>query len=117
MFLDVEDLPSSARAVMSADDLRMLVQDAESRALLAAPCLTGALSDAQRAQVVAVIRGAIGRAADRVGRDDRQMSSGPFTIGPVPGSGEARALFWPTELDELRAICGRRGRAYVGWLA
>lgn len=117
MFLTVDDLPSATRAGMDTSDLALLVEDAESRALLAAPCLAGGLSEAQRAQVVAVIRGAVTRAVKRDGGDDRQMSSGPFTIGPPPGSGEPRALLWPSELEELRAICGRRGSAYMGWLA
>lgn len=117
MFLTVTELPDATRNGMSVGDLSLLVEDAESRALLAAPCLAGALTEAQRAQVVAILRGAIARAVERSGRDDRQMTSGPFSIGPLPGSNEPRALFWPSELDELRSVCSRRGRAYVGWLA
>lgn len=116
MFLTVSDLPDATRAGMSVADLELLVEDAESRALLAAPCLSLSLTETQRSQVVAVLRGAITRAAERSSRDDRQMTAGPFSIGPVSGATEPRALFWPSELDELRSICSRRGRAYVGWL-
>lgn len=117
MFLTVTELPEATRNGMSVGDLSLLVEDAESRALLAAPCLSGALTETQRAQVVAILRGAITRSVERSSRDDRQMTSGPFSIGPVPGSNEPRALFWPSELDELRSVCSRRGRAYLGWLA
>lgn len=119
VFLTVTELPSATRAALNEADLNLLIEDAQARALGAAPCLAGTLTETQRAQVVAIIRGAVSRAAERATRDDRQMSSGPFTIGPLPGSGsnEPRALLWPSELDDLRAICRSRGRAYVGWLA
>ena len=116
MFLTVDELPSPVRARMSDPDLVLLIEDAESRAMLAAPCLAGALSEGQRAQVVAVLRGAVSRAAKREGGYDQQMTAGPFTFGAPPGANEPRALFWPTELDEPRAVCGRR-RAHLGWLA
>lgn len=120
MWLTPGDLPSTARAAMSEADLAILIQDAEARALLAAPCLNGPISDAQRVQVVAVLRSAIGRVTERATRDDRQMTAGPFTVGSPVGERQSRALFWPTELEELRAICvggARRGRAKNGWLA
>lgn len=115
-FLKVGDLPSTVRQAVSDGDLALLLTDVSARAVAAAPCLSGPLTDGQRAQVVAVLRAAVGRYAERVSRDDRQMTSGPFSIGPVPGSGEPRALLWPSEVEELQSVCRRRGRAVVGWL-
>lgn len=115
MFLSVDELPSKARAASSDADLRILIEDAQARAVGVAPCLAGDLTEGQRAQVVAVLRGAVTRAATA---DDRQMSAGPFSIGPAQGS-QPRALLWPSEVEELQRVCaGRgRGRAVVGWLA
>lgn len=113
MFLSVGDLSSKARAAVSDADLAILIEDAQARAVGVAPCLAGDLTEGQRAQVVAVLRGAVTRAATA---DDRAMSSGPFTIGPSP-SAQPRTLLWPSEIEELQRVCaGRRGRAYVGWL-
>ena len=116
VFLTSGDLSPFTSA--TAEQLQVMITDVEASAVAAAPCLSdpSGLSDAQVAVVVATLRGAVLRWADYLTRDDRQMTAGPFSIGPVSGATEPRALFWPSELDELRSICSRRGRAYVGWL-
>ena len=119
-------------AFLTADDLALLtptapevlavmITDVEAQAVMAAPCLEheDALSLAARAAVVGILRGAVLRGADYLGKDDRQMASGPFTIGPAKGGDERKPLLWPSELSALQKVCtGRgKGRAYVGWLA
>ena len=121
-FLTFEDLAPFTSA--PADRLDVMIRDVEALAVRAAPCLgdPAGLSEQDRAAVVAVLRGAVLRWVDYVARDDRQMTSGPFTIGQATGSaGERKPLLWPTELTQLQAICAGvssgRGRAFLGWLA
>lgn len=120
MFLTVDDLSPFTAGVTDAQ-LVAMIDDVHALAANAAPCLSGDLSEAQRATVRAVLRGAILRWVDHVNRDDRQMSAGPYSIGPAPGlSGERKPLLWPTKIASLQDVCRGsvgRGRAYVGWLA
>lgn len=121
-FLTVEDLAPFTSAPPERVDV--MIRDVEALAVRAAPCLgdPAVMSEQDRAAVVAVLRGAVLRWIDYVARDDRQMTSGPFTIGQATGSaGERKPLLWPTELTQLQAICAGvssgRGRAFLGWLA
>lgn len=105
--LTVDDL--SPLTSLPADKLDVMIRDVEARAVSVAPCLAdpAVLSDTDLAAVVATLRGAVLRWADRVGRDDRQMTAGPFTIGPVPGqqTREATSLLWPSEVAQLQGVC------------
>lgn len=117
--LTVDDL--SPLTNLPADKLDVMIRDVEAFAVAAAPCLAdpAALSETDRAAVVATLRGAVLRWAENFGREDRQMTSGPFTIGPMPAqSHDRRPLLWPSEVTALAAVCsGARRRSYVGWLA
>lgn len=105
---------------LDADTLTSMIGDAYALAVAAAPCLAEGLGEAQTAAVRAILRGSVLRWAAQMTRDDRQMTAGPFSIGPTPGSGgERRPLLWPSDITELQGICtGRRGRggAFLGWL-
>lgn len=115
-YLTDADLPSHTRDKMSAADLRIAIEDAHARAVGAAPCLAGSLSEGDAAQVRAILRGVVSRHVERVTSSDRQMTSGPFSYGPAPGANEPRAMLWPSEVEELQDICGRAQRVRMGWL-
>lgn len=104
--------------------LQVIIADLEAFAVDAAACLgdPSTLTDAQRAAVVAVLRSAALRWAERAEGGDRQLTSGPFTYGPAPGhqSSEGRKpLLWPSEITSLQRIClgASRRKARMGWLA
>ena len=108
---------------LSDAQLQVIIADLEAFAVDAAACLgdPSTLTDAQRAAVVAVLRSAALRWAERAEGGDRQLTSGPFTYGPAPGqSSEGRKpLLWPTEITSLQRICSGASRrtARMGWLA
>lgn len=105
---------------VSDGQLAAMIADVEALAVQAAPCLTGPLSEAQAAAALAILRGAVLRWVDYLGRDDRQMAAGPFSIGPAAGSSERKPLLWPSEIADLQAVCrgsSGRGRSFLGWLA
>lgn len=111
--MSVADLSPLTKA--SDEALAVMIEDVEALAVAAAPCLSdpSALTDAQSATVRAVVRGAILRWADYTMRDDRQMTAGPYSIGPAAGSsGERKPLLWPTEIASLQEVCAAMsGRA------
>lgn len=112
--LTVDDL--SPFTNLPADKLDVMIRDVEAFAVAAAPCLAdpAVLSGTDVAAVVATLRGAVLRWVDHLGREDRQMTAGPFTIGPAPGqqSQDRRPLLWPTEVTALQGICAAiAGRA------
>ena len=106
MFLTVGDLSPLTKA---ADEvLALMIEDVEALAVDAAPCLSdqGLLTEAQVGAVRAVLRAAALRWADYSTRDDRQLTAGPYSIGPAQGSsGERKPLLWPSEITQLQAIC------------
>lgn len=117
-FLAASDLAAFTKATPAALD--EMIRDVEALAVLKVPCIADLTDPGAVAAVRAVIRGAVLRWADRATRDDRQMTSGPFTIGPTPGSGDrASPLLWPSELADLAAACATatKPRARMGWLA
>ena len=106
MFLSVADLSPLTSATDEA--LAVMIEDVEALAVDAAPCLAdpAMLTEAQAGAVRAVLRGAVLRWADYMTRDDRQMTAGPYSIGPAPGSsGERKPLLWPTEIASLQGVC------------
>lgn len=121
MFLEPGDLSPLTKA--SCEQLAIIIDDLEAAAVFAAPCLANpaGLSETQTGAVRALLRSAAMRWVDRVMGTDRQLVAGPFSAGSVPGSSEQRrTLWWPSEIQQLQAICsGRdqsRGRAVMGWL-
>lgn len=105
-FLTVADL--SPLTAASDEALAVMIEDVEALAVDAAPCLADStsLTEVQVSAVRAVLRSAVLRWADYTMRDDRQMTSGPYSIGPAPGSqGERKPLLWPTEIAKLQGVC------------
>lgn len=95
----------------AADDWR--ITDAEAMALLAAPCLSGDLDNRQTAAVRAVLRQALMRWKEVGSGAVTQQQVGPFGQS-VDTSSVRRGMFWPSELDQLRAICNGTGGATSG---
>jgi len=88
-----------------------MIKDAIAQAILAAPCLQheDQLTDAQRAQYKAILRGAIIRWDDAGsgGMVTMQDTAGPFGQTITTDSTRAhKGLFWPSEIELLRRICG-----------
>lgn len=126
MFITRTDLePFAVIAEAKAD---AMIADAESMAILTAPCLPGlvtapegetpeaaALRLAKLAAVKAILRGAILRWQDAGAGalQTRQEQIGPFgaqaTVTPL-----RKSMFWPSELEQLQGICasGEKGKAY-----
>ena len=89
------------------DDWR--IEDAEAKALLAAPCLSGALSAEQSAGLRAILREALMRWKDAGSGAVTQQQSGPW-MQSIDTRTERRGMFWPSELAELRSLCGTTER-------
>ena len=87
------------------DDWR--IEDAEAMALLAAPCLSGALSAGQSAGLRAILREALMRWKDVGTGAVTQQQAGPW-MQSIDTTKQRRGMFWPSELDQLRALCGTR---------
>lgn len=127
MFITKEDLePFAVIAAVKAD---AMIADAESMAILAAPCLPGMLTApedetpeaeatrlAKLAAVKAILRGALLRWND-VGSgavQAEQVTTGPFGIQQTVTPAARRSMFWPSEIEQLQGICssGEKGKAY-----
>jgi hypothetical protein len=97
-FADIDEAKASA-----------MIADATAQAILAAPCLAepANLTDHQRAAVKAVLRGAILRwdEAGAGGVTQHQQTAGPFSESMTIAAPQRRGLFWPTELEQLEAVC------------
>lgn len=126
MFITRADLdPFAVIAEAKAD---AMIADAESMAILTAPCLPGlttapegetpeaeALRLAKLAAVKAILRGAILRWEDAGAGalQTQQEQIGPFgaqaTVTPL-----RKSMFWPSEIEQLQGICasGEKGKAY-----
>lgn len=83
-----------------------MIDDAVAQAILVAPCLaTEADLDAnQVAAVKAVLRGAILRWNDSGSGAFTQQQAGPFQVTHDTRQAR-RSLFWPSEIDQLQAVC------------
>lgn len=115
-FIDPSDI--APFATIDSAKLEAMIEDAESMAVLAAPCLGDPdpdpeLTDAQKAAVKAVLRGAILR-WDEAGTGIRQsITTGPF--GETTDTTQQRkGMFWPSEITNLQGICSRgdSGKAF-----
>jgi hypothetical protein len=82
-----------------------LIEDAMSRAARVAPCIRDdSLSDDHALAARGVIRDAVLRKNDAGTGAVQQQTAGPF--GQAIDTREPRrALFWPSEIAELQAIC------------
>ncbi len=105
-FLDVSDLTAFAPGIDSAK-AQMMIDDATAMAVLAAPCLdTGAdLTTNQLNAVRAILRGAVLRWNEAGTGAMASQSAGPYST-TVDTRQQRRAMFWPSEISQLQAICG-----------
>lgn len=84
-----------------------MIEDAESLAALAAPCLIDPdflEDDRLRGAAKAIIRGAILRWNDSGSGAVTQAGAGPFQQ-TVDTRTVRRSMFWPSEVEQLRDLC------------
>jgi hypothetical protein len=116
-------------ATIEAAKAAAMIEDAESMAILAAPCLPGlltapadetpeaeALRLAKLAAVKAILRGAILRWDDAGSGavQTTQEQNGPWGVQQTVAPQVRKSMFWPSELEQLQGICssGQKGKAY-----
>jgi hypothetical protein len=125
MFLEATDLTPFAD--IDADKAEAMIQDAESTAVLVAPCLAdletakpGETPEQAKARtlkrnaVKAIIRGAVLRWDDSGQGALVQQSAGPFAQ-QVDTRQPRKAMFWPSEIEQLQSICSSTttGKAFA----
>lgn len=95
-----------------------MIADAVAQAILVAPCLAdeSKLDANQRAAVKAILRGTILRWNDAGSGALQQQTAGPFSV-TYDDRQTRRSLFWPSEIEQLQAICtavaGGKGGAFT----
>jgi hypothetical protein len=116
-------------ATIDAAKAAAMIADAESMAILAAPCLPGlttppegetpeaeVLRLAKLAAVKAILRGAILRWEDAGSGavQTSQEQTGPFGVQQTIAPQARKSMFWPSEIESLQGICasGEKGKAY-----
>ena len=107
-YLDVNDLSAFASDIPAAK-ADLMIDDAESLALLVAPCLDPDLedydlSDLRQNAVKAVLRAAILRWNDAGTGAFQQQTTGPFGV-TMDTRQARRGMFWPSEIEQLQEIC------------
>lgn len=103
-YITIDDL--SPFATIAQAKAQAMIADAVAQAILAAPCLADEsdLDADQKAAVRAVLRQAILRWNDSGTGAFQQQTAGPFSVA-FDTRATRRALFWPSELEQLQAIC------------
>ena len=107
MFIKPEDL--APFATIEATKLAAMIEDAEAQACLAAPCLNDpsvTLPEWVFPAVKSILRGAIIRWDDSGSGAVQQQTAGPFSM-MLDNRQKYRALFQPTEIEQLRAVCAK----------
>jgi hypothetical protein len=107
-YLDVNDLTEFAPDLAPAK-ASLMIDDAESLALLVAPCLDPDdtdydLSDLKQNAVKAVLRGAILRWNEAGTGAFQSQNTGPFGV-TLDTRQQRRGMFWPSEIEQLQQIC------------
>jgi hypothetical protein len=107
-YLDVNDLTAFTPDI-PAEKAELMIDDAESLALLVAPCLDMDLddydlSDNRQLAVKAVLRAAILRWQDSGTGAFQQQTTGPFGV-TMDTRQARRGMFWPSEIEQLQDIC------------
>lgn len=102
-FLTLADI--SPFAEIDAAKGQQMIEDATAIAVLVAPCLAdeGELTDSQKSAVKAVLRGAVLRWHDAGSGVVSQETVGSFS--QTIDTSSRRALFWPSEIEQLQQIC------------
>lgn len=95
-----------------------MIEDAVAQAVLVAPCLAAPddLAEHHRAAVKAVLRGAVLRWNDSGSGALTQQTAGPFSV-TYDNRQSRRTLFWPSEIEQLQAICSQVTGASSGAFA
>src|SRR4051794_38040500 len=113
-FLNAIDLDPFADIDLNKADA--MIEDAEAMAVLVAPCIT-AVGFAQTAAVKAILRGALLRWNDAGTGALSAQTAGPFGQ-TLDTRQERRAMFWPSEIEQLQNLCADiGGAAYTTSLA
>lgn len=113
MFITPSDL--AAFATIDPAKAEAMIEDAEAMAVLAAPCLSDPEFQGDTAKVAAVkaiLRGAILRWDDAGSGalSQHSQTAGPWTESESYDTRTPRrAMFWPTEIAQLRDLCGNSG--------
>jgi hypothetical protein len=107
-YLEVTDLQAFAADIPDAKAEQM-IEDAESMALLVAPCLDYDdedydLSDNRQAAVRAILRGAILRWNEAGTGAFQSQTTGPFGA-VIDTRQQRRGMFWPSEIEQLQTVC------------
>lgn len=121
IFITATDLEPFADIPAAKADA--MIEDAEAQAIDAAPCLVdpddptapnGTLSAAKLALVKSILRSALLRWNDAGTGATQQQVAGPFSH-TIDTKQPRRSMFWPSELDQLRGVCGagERGGAFA----
>ena len=113
--LELADLTPFAPGI-DPDKAEIMIADAIALAARPAPCILGdELSDSDIAAVKAILRGAILRWNDQGTGEQAQLTAGIF--GYNPKGNQRVSMLFPTEIQELAAICGNtvtdRRKAYM----
>lgn len=101
-FLTTDDL--APFATIEATKAQAMIDDAEAMAALVAPCIMDATFD-NTAAVKAILRGAVLRWNDSGSGALSAQSAGPFGM-TLDTRQERRAMFWPSEIQQLQNLCG-----------
>ena len=109
-FVTIGDLEPFAS--IPADKAQQMIDDATAIAVVVAPCLADEdeLTPQQIAAVKAVLRGAILRWNDAGSGVLSQQTAGPFSQS-LDTRQQRRAMFIPSEITQLQAICAGVGSA------
>jgi hypothetical protein len=107
-YLEVSDLTEFASDIPIAK-AALMIDDAESLALLVAPCLNMDnedydLSDNSQLAVRAILRAAILRWNDSGSGAFQQQTTGPFSA-TIDTRQTRKGMFWPSEIESLQSIC------------
>lgn len=96
-------------ASIDEDKAQEMIDDAMAQAILVAPCLADEdeLTTHQKAAVKAILRRAVLRwnEVGVGGVTQQQRTAGPFSESQTVSTSTSRGLFWPSEIDQLQAIC------------
>lgn len=105
-FFETTDFPA-------IDDAATLIDDAESLAMLSAPCIADLDEGSVKYKAAkAIMRGAILRWADAGAGAVAQQNAGPFAMTTTTQA--RRNSYWPSEITDLQKVCRTpdSGKAY-----
>lgn len=104
----IEDTDLAPFATIDAAKAAAMIEDAESTAILIAPCVADLEEGSpKRGAVKAILRGAVLRWHDAGSGALQQVSAGPFQQSIQVQS--RRSLFWPSEIEQLQSLCKDSG--------